>query len=102
MRSTFLKKADAFGALLLLASSLFLITALEEGGVGFAWSSGIIIAFFIISGLLWMIFLLWEWYSSRPSSTVDPMFPWKLFKNRLWMGVLMYVIQTFPFPSKIS
>lgn len=84
-----LKKSDIVGAVLLLGASMLLVTALEEGGVRFAWDSAIIIVFFVVSGVLWATFTVWEWYASRDASGVVPMFPWRFFTNRIWMGTLL-------------
>lgn len=89
----YLKKIDVLGAVFLLAATTLLVTALSEGEVRFAWDSATIIAFFTVSGVLWLVFLLWEWYVSRHSSTqIEPLFPWRFFRNRVWMGLLMCVI----------
>ncbi|KAM3072028.1 hypothetical protein ACMFMF_007422 [Clarireedia jacksonii] len=83
-----LKKIDFLGAFLLLAGTIFLIAALSEEQVRYAWDSAVIIAFFILSGVLWISFLLWQWYSSNKGSKIQPMFPWRFFHNRAWLGVL--------------
>ncbi|KUJ15089.1 efflux pump antibiotic resistance protein [Mollisia scopiformis] len=83
------KKPDILGAFLLLGASILFVAALEEGGVRFPWNSAIIIVFFTVSGLLWIAFFLWEWYASREGSLVEPMFPWRFFSNRVWMGTLL-------------
>lgn len=82
-------KPDALGAFLLLGASILLVAALEEGGIRFAWNSAIIIVFFTISGALWIAFFVWEWYASREGSKVEPMFPWRFFGNRVWIGALV-------------
>ncbi|KAF2158515.1 hypothetical protein M409DRAFT_71606 [Zasmidium cellare ATCC 36951] len=76
-------------ALLIIIASILLLAALQEGNVRFPWESAAIISFFVISGLLWIAFLLWERFASRPSSRLQPMFPWHFFSNRIWMGVLL-------------
>lgn len=84
-----LKKADVFGAFLLLGASILVVAALQEGGVRFEWNSAIIIAFLTVSGIFWSAFFVWEWFASRENSTVEPMFPWRFFSNRIWMGTLI-------------
>ncbi|KAI0379255.1 major facilitator superfamily domain-containing protein [Hypomontagnella monticulosa] len=85
----FLNRADVPGAFLLLGASILLVAALEEGGVHFAWNSAAIIVFFILSGILWIVFGLWEWYASREGFKVEPMFPRRFFSNRVFLGVLL-------------
>jgi len=84
-----LKKPDAFGALLLLSASILLVAALEEGGVRFSWNSAVVITFFAVSGVLWLLFFVWEWFVSREGSAIEPIFPWRFFSNRVWMGTLL-------------
>ncbi|KAL9110462.1 MAG: hypothetical protein Q9227_005006 [Pyrenula ochraceoflavens] len=83
------QKPDTLGAFLLVAASIILIVPLEEGGIRFAWRSATTIALFIVSGLLWISFVTWECYASRPTSKIDPMFPKYFFSNRAWMGALL-------------
>ncbi|KAI2620776.1 major facilitator superfamily domain-containing protein [Hypomontagnella submonticulosa] len=85
----FLNRADVPGAFLLLGASILLVAALEEGGVHFAWNSAAIIVFFVLSGVLWIVFGLWEWYASREGYKVEPMFPRRFFSNRVFLGVLL-------------
>lgn len=87
----FLNRADVPGAFLLLGASILLVAALEEGGVHFAWNSAAIIVFFVLSGVLWIVFGLWEWYASREGYKVEPMFPRRFFSNRVFLGVLLLV-----------
>lgn len=84
-----LQKIDIIGATLLLGASVLLVTALQEGDVHFAWESAAIICFFVISGLLWVAFIAWQWYVSHQVTRVEPMFPWRFFRNRTWMGTLL-------------
>jgi hypothetical protein len=84
-----LSKIDFLGALLLLAGTVLLIAALSEGKVRYAWNSVIIITFFVLSAVLWITFLLWQWYSSNRCSKIQPMFPWRFLHNRAWLGVLV-------------
>lgn len=69
------KRIDVFGAFLLLAASILLVFALEEGGVAYPWKSGAVIASFILSGLLWAGFITWERELSMSDSVCEPMFP---------------------------
>lgn len=92
-----LQRLDLLGAGLLLTASLLLVTALVEASTEFAWSSGVIISLLVLSAVAWMGFLFWEWYISKSNGKQEPIFPWRFFYNRAWMGMLLYVI-TFPIP----
>ncbi|GAB1195103.1 hypothetical protein APSETT444_004357 [Aspergillus pseudonomiae] len=59
---TFFRRVDIFGAFSLLAASSFAIAALQEGNFEYPWSSGLVISFLVISGIFWIIFILWEWF----------------------------------------
>ncbi|KAI0899079.1 major facilitator superfamily domain-containing protein [Annulohypoxylon nitens] len=80
----FLWEADVIGAFLLLGTVVFLVAALEEGGtVSYAWNSGLIIASFVVSGSLMIVFLLWQWWAGRPTTAAVPSFPRSFTHNRI-------------------
>lgn len=84
-----LQKVDVVGATLLLGASVLLVAALQEGDVHFEWDSAAIICFFVVSGIFWAAFIAWQWYVSHGTSRVEPLFPWRFFRNRTWMGTLL-------------
>jgi hypothetical protein len=83
------KSLDIVGAFFLLGASLLLATVLLEAGVSFEWRSAAAISLFVISGLLWIGFVLQEWWLSKSSSLTQAIFPWEFFKNKAWMGTLL-------------
>lgn len=85
------ERLDLLGFFLCLGASLLLVTGLLEGGVQFAWSSGASISILVISGILWVIFLIWERMISSDKWIQEPVFPWRFLFNRPWMGILLYV-----------
>ncbi|KAI0436485.1 putative efflux pump antibiotic resistance protein [Xylaria telfairii] len=84
-----LKKIDFLGAFLLLAANIFLVTALMEASTQFTWSSPVIIVFLVLSGLLWIAFVVWEWVITADTWSLEPVFPFRFFQNRRWMGMLL-------------
>lgn len=71
---------------------MLLVAALEEANVRYAWSSGIIIGCLASSGVLLVAFLGWEWIlSSRKHVRMEPMLPWRLFRSRVVLGIIMLV-----------
>ncbi|GLA77668.1 hypothetical protein AtubIFM55763_009858 [Aspergillus tubingensis] len=93
----YLTQADLLGYLLLLGFSLLLVAALEEANVRYAWSSGIIIGCLTGSGVLLAAFLAWEWIlSSRKHVRIEPMLPWRLFKSRVVLGIIIGFFSTGP------
>ena len=84
-------RIDYPGFALLIAASAFLIVALEESGIQYAWSDPIPIAFLVLSGLLWIAFFAWENIASREGRAAEPVFTWRFVRNRVFLGVLLYV-----------
>lgn len=85
----FFSRVDFLGAFLVLAASVLVITALQEGNLQYEWSSGLIVSFLVISGIFWVTFLVWEWVASRSDWKIEPMLPWRLTQNRVFMGVAL-------------
>ena len=77
-------RIDYPGFTLLIAASAFLIVALEESGIQYAWSDPIPIAFLVLSGLLWIAFFVWENIASREGRAVEPVFAWRFVRNRVF------------------
>jgi len=88
-----LRRLDFLGAGLLLSGSLLLVTALVEVSINFSWSSGVIITLLVLSAVSWIAFFAWEWHISMKQGTQEPIFPWRFFHNRPWIGMLMSVTQ---------
>ncbi|KAH8886999.1 drug resistance transporter EmrB/QacA subfamily [Thozetella sp. PMI_491] len=86
-RST-LARVDALGMFLLLASSILLVFALEQGGTRYPWNSAAVISTLVIAIMLGIAFVLWEMYIDQPSTVVEPVFPPHLLKNRFLAAML--------------
>jgi len=97
-----LGRLDYVGAILLLAASLLLVTALQQTALDFAWSSPAIITMLVLSGLSWIAFFAWEWHvtaraddsnttitMSESENQVEPIFPWRFLRSRPWVGMLL-------------
>ncbi|KAF1994393.1 MFS multidrug transporter-like protein [Amniculicola lignicola CBS 123094] len=89
-----LARIDLFGVASLLLATLALVTAVEEAGLSFGRRSAFVIALLTLSGILWIVFLLWERYITEKSKTdsLEPVFPWRFAKSRVWMGMLINAI----------
>jgi hypothetical protein len=74
---------------MLLAATILLCTAFEQAGIEFAWRSGFIISLLIISGLLWITFICWEWYVTLADREREPVFPWRFLQRRDIAGLLL-------------
>ncbi|KAF4960432.1 hypothetical protein FSARC_10492 [Fusarium sarcochroum] len=96
------KRIDIVGMVVSLGASILLIFALEQGDVAYPWRSGPIISTFVLSGILWIAFVIWERLLSKRSGTCEPMFPWSLTHNRFVMGLLLNGFLTgFPFMAAL-
>ncbi|KAI9036876.1 MFS general substrate transporter [Aspergillus affinis] len=83
------RKVDLLGSCLLLIATVCLVAPLEEANREFAWRSAFTIVMLVISGLAWIIFLLWERRVTQSSGPTEPVFPWRFVQNRVWMGMLL-------------
>ncbi|KAK4224901.1 major facilitator superfamily transporter [Podospora fimiseda] len=96
------KKFDFVGAFASLAASILVVFALEQGGVVYPWNSAAIIVPFVLSGVFWVIFVLWERGISLKGKISEPLFPWRLACNRLVLGLLLNAFLTgFPFMTAL-
>ncbi len=84
-----MQRVDFLGAFLLIAANLTLVTALLEASTTFSWSSPTIIALLAVSGFLWVLFVAWEWFATKEHVKQEPVFPFRFFHNRYWMGMIL-------------
>ncbi|ORY05713.1 major facilitator superfamily domain-containing protein [Clohesyomyces aquaticus] len=105
-----LTELDLTGASCLLGASLLLVLALLEGGVAFKWRSAPEISILVISGLLWILFLLNERIVSKRNGAREAIFPWHYLFNRAWMGTLLvallsgvpYIVTIIDLPARFQ
>ncbi|KAF2871199.1 major facilitator superfamily domain-containing protein [Massariosphaeria phaeospora] len=84
-----LKRVDFTGGFLLIAATLSLVAALEEAGGRFAWRSAYVIVLLCVSSVAWAAFVAWERWVTLQGGIKEPVFPWRFFTSRKWMGVLL-------------
>lgn len=84
-----LSRLDLSGAFLLLGASMLLVTVLLEASNEFAWNSAAAIALLVVSAVLWSLFLVNERIVTSDKWRPEPLFPWRFFSNRVWMGTLL-------------
>ena len=77
---------------MLLVIVVFLVAALEEGGtVSYAWDFGFTIASFVVSGVLLVDSLLWQYLVNGQETTAAvPLFPRSFRHNRVLPSGLLY------------
>ncbi|KAL4936753.1 hypothetical protein BDV06DRAFT_216420 [Aspergillus oleicola] len=86
------RKADILGSGMLLVATTLLVTALEEANHEFEWNSAFTIVLFVVSGVTWILFLVWERWITLYSEYVEPVFPWRFAENRVCVGMLLNAI----------
>ena len=79
---------DYTGVVLSIGAMVSLILAINFGGVLYAWSSGRIIALFVVSGILWIVFGVQQTLAIFTSRDMR-MFPTHLLKNK--EAVLLFI-----------
>ncbi|KAK3390170.1 major facilitator superfamily transporter [Podospora didyma] len=96
------KRVGFLGAFTSWAASILLVFALQQAGVAYPWDSGPIVASFVLAGLLWIAFALWERRVSLKDGVCEPMFHWRMACNRFVLGLLLNAFLTgFPFMAAI-
>ncbi|GKZ78253.1 hypothetical protein AnigIFM56816_001809 [Aspergillus niger] len=89
-----LRQIDFIGAFLVLGTSVFMVAALQEGNYDFGWDSSAVIIFFVLSGLCFPLFLWWQWFLNRRDLASQPILPWRLLVNRLFVGAILGSLTT--------
>jgi hypothetical protein len=79
---------DYPGMLLSLVGSVMLTFALEQGGLAYSWDSAPIVVSFVVTGVSFLAFGVWEWFISETRQSdkkpkVLPLFPIHLASRRV-------------------
>jgi Major Facilitator Superfamily len=86
---SFLGALDLPGFSIFCPSIVMMLLALEWGGVTFAWNSAIIIGLFCGSGVIFLMFIAWEYRVGDKA-----MIPLKLLRNRVVsLGFFLQILQ---------
>ncbi|KAF2681632.1 MFS general substrate transporter [Lentithecium fluviatile CBS 122367] len=77
-----------------LLATLSLVAAVAEPGLSFQWRSAFVISLLVVSGILWVSFLLWERLATanKTGTSPEPVVPWRFAANRVWLGMLMNTV----------
>ncbi|RFN45608.1 hypothetical protein FIE12Z_10162 [Fusarium flagelliforme] len=95
-------RIDYLGIVLLLAASVLLVFALEEGGTRYSWNSAVIISTLIIAIVCFIAFGFWEVHVEHSSSKQEPVFPPSICKDRICSAMLLTTCFVgFPFVSMV-
>ncbi|KAF4454427.1 hypothetical protein F53441_3054 [Fusarium austroafricanum] len=95
-------RIDVLGIILLLAASVLLVFALEEGGTRYSWSSAVVISSLVLAVVLFVAFGFWEVYVEQSPSKQEPVFPPSICKDRISSAMLLTAcLVGFPFVSMV-
>ena len=86
-----LKRIDFLGALLLLGACLLLVTVLQQATAGISFTARNVLPLLILSGVMWIAFFVWQWYAATQVDPLEPVLPWRLLTNRVFLGMILYV-----------
>src|SRR5277367_1285724 len=78
------------GVVLSLVASVVLCFALENGGNQYPWNSAAIISSFVISGISWVAFTVWQAFLTARAGKIAmlPIFPTRLVGHRVIAAAL--------------
>lgn len=82
-------RVDVLGILFLLAASVLLVFALEEGGTRYSWSSAVVISSLVLAVALFIAFGFWEAHVEMSPSKQEPVFPPSICKDRISSAMLL-------------
>ncbi len=85
-----LGQIDFVGFILILTPTALLVTALQEAGShAVAWDSFLVIFAFFVSAASFAAFCVWEVRLSYSRTTIEPLFPVALLRNRVLVACMM-------------
>lgn len=84
-----LKKVDFLGTFLILAASILFVSAVEEGGTEYSWTSAVVLGLFSISVMLWILFFAWQRLLKNWQNIREPVLPRRLLTDRFTLGFLL-------------
>ncbi|KAJ4117611.1 hypothetical protein NW768_010978 [Fusarium equiseti] len=95
-------RIDYLGIFFLLAASVLLVFALEEGGTRYPWNSPVVISTLIIAIICFIAFGFWEVHVEHSPSKQEPVFPPSICKDRICSAMLLTTCFVgFPFVSMV-
>ncbi|KAL8652529.1 MAG: hypothetical protein Q9210_002627 [Variospora velana] len=91
-----LRRVDYTGTALLLAASILLVTALQEGGTEYSWRSACVLVLLFISFIAWAAFFIRERHQSKKKDRSQhvSVLPWHLITNRFWASMMLHAFFT--------
>ncbi|KAG8531949.1 uncharacterized protein KY384_003585 [Bacidia gigantensis] len=84
-----LARVDVLGALLLLGACLLLSTALQQATAGVSFTAAKVLPLLVLAGPVWIAFVVWQWFATTKRTSPEPVLPWRLFTNRVFVGLIL-------------
>lgn len=88
------RRIDSIGATILLAASVLLVTALEEGGTEYSWRSAVPLVLLFLFVAAWIAFFVRERIQSKKKAKFESVLPWHLVTNRFWASMILHAFFT--------
>jgi hypothetical protein len=89
-----LRRLDVLGAFLMVGAIVLLTTGLQQTAQDYAWSSAMVLGLILSSVPVAVAFFTWQWWATTRLTNPEPVFPWRLCRNRLSLGMIMYFNST--------
>lgn len=89
------KQLDYPGMILVMIGATLPVFILNEAAARqYAWNSATTIAVLVISGLVWIFLVLWQWQVSKRVKLrfIQPQLPFSLLKDRVLLSIFTYVL----------
>ncbi|KAF5867863.1 putative mfs multidrug transporter protein [Botrytis fragariae] len=83
------KKLDVIGTILVLLATVTLAAGFQEADSRFPWKSAYVISLLIISGVLWILLVLWERRVTLLDGPQEPVLPWRFLTSKAMTGILL-------------
>ncbi|KAI1733353.1 MFS general substrate transporter [Xylaria scruposa] len=87
-RLDYVRRLDFVGVFLLVGASVLLMTSLHQAAEERTFVSPKVLPLLILSPFFLAAFLAWEWVVTAGSYEMEPIFPWSLVVNRVFMAML--------------
>jgi len=84
-----MRRIDFLGVFLLLASSILLVTGIQEGGIRYAWSSAVVLVLLILAIVLMIGVTGWSKYFTYRKTMQESVLPWTILSDRYALGLLL-------------
>ncbi|KAI9643296.1 hypothetical protein NHQ30_007913 [Ciborinia camelliae] len=83
------KKLDIIGTILVLLATITLAAGFQEADSRFPWKSAYVICLLLISGVLWILLVLWERKVTLLDGPQEPVLPWRFLTSKAMTGILL-------------